>query len=95
MRSWESRESFLTRRPNSTIGTTTASNRTRMMDDRRTLVKNSMAMPPTNSRALRSAIEMLVPTTAWISVVSVVRRDSTSPVCAVSKNCGLCRTTCE
>jgi hypothetical protein len=32
---------------------------------------------------------MLVPTTAWIRVVSVVRRDSTSPVRVVSKNSGL------
>ena len=60
------------------------------MDDSLALVTNSIARPPTNSSALRSAIEMLVPTTAWISVVSVVRRDSTSPVCVVSKNSGLC-----
>ncbi|OIQ64836.1 hypothetical protein GALL_536140 [mine drainage metagenome] len=38
-------------------------------------------------------MEMLVPTTAWISVVSVVSRDSTSPVCVVSKNSGLSPTT--
>ncbi len=59
------------------------------------LVKNIMTMPPTKSSMLRKAIEMLAPTTVWISVVSVVRRDSTSPVLVVSKNSGLCVTTCE
>ena len=57
------------------------------------LVTNSMTRPPENSSVLRSASEMLVPTTVWISVVSVVRRDSTSPVRVVSKNSGLCSTT--
>ncbi len=33
---------------------------------------------------------MLVPTTVWISVVSVVSRDSTSPLRVVSKNSGDC-----
>ena len=64
-----------------------------MIDESFTLVKNIIARPPTNSSALRSAIEMLVPTTDWISVVSVVRRDSTSPLRVISKNCGLCVTT--
>ncbi len=54
------------------------------------LVTASITMPPTNRNTLRSAIDMLVPTTVWISVVSVVRRDSTSPVCVVSKNSGDC-----
>ena len=43
---------------------------------------------------LRSAIDMLVPTTAWISVVSVVSRESTSPVRVISKNDGLIPITC-
>jgi len=64
-----------------------------MMDVSFALVTNSMTRPPTNSSVLRSASEMLVPTTVWISVVSVVRRDSTSPVRVVSKNSGLCSTT--
>ena len=34
-----------------------------------------------------------LPTTVWMSVVSPVRRDSTSPVCKVSKNCGDCPST--
>ena len=58
-----------------------------------TLVTNIIASPPTKSSTLRIAIEMLVPTTAWISVVSVVRRDSTSPLLVISKNCGLWVTT--
>ena len=66
-----------------------------MIADSLTLVMNSIARPPTNSSTFRNAIEMLVPTTDWISVVSVVSRDSTSPLCVVSKNCGLCVTTCE
>ena len=37
---------------------------------------------------------MLEPTAFWITVVSVVSRDSTSPVFSVSKNCGLCCSTC-
>jgi len=56
-------------------------------------VTNSITRPPMNSSTLRRATEMLVPTTAWIRVVSVVRRDSTSPVCVVSKNSGLWFTT--
>ncbi|MNN81554.1 hypothetical protein D3C81_1983910 [compost metagenome] len=66
-----------------------------MMDESLMLVKNSITRPPANSKALRSAIEILVPIRVWISVVSVVMRDSTSPLCVVSKNCGLCVTTCE
>ena len=45
----------------------------------------SIAMPPTSRNRLRSPIDRLVPTTVWISVVSVVSRDSTSPVWVVSK----------
>lgn len=44
-------------------------------------------------KTLRMPSDRLLPTTVWISVVSVVSRDSTSPVCVVSKNCGLIRTT--
>ncbi len=93
MRSCESRESLRTRRPKRTIGSTTAASKTTMIDVSLALVANSIASPPAKSRMLRSAIEMLVPTTAWISVVSAVSRDSTSPLRVVSKNCGLCVTT--
>jgi len=47
-----------------------------------------MIIPPINWNRLRKPIEMELPTTVWTSVVSPVSRDSTSPVCNVSKNCG-------
>ena len=93
MRSCESRDSLRTRRPNITIGSTVRISRPMMMADSLGLVTNSITRPPMNSSIFRSAIEMLVPTTAWISVVSVVMRDRTSPVWVVSKNSGLCVTT--
>ena len=40
----------------------------------------------------RSAIEMPTPEIDCTSVVSVVRRESTSPVRVTSKNCGSIRT---
>ena len=52
-----------------------------------------MTMPPVNWNKLRKPIEMELPTTVWISVVSPVSRESTSPVCSVSKNCGDCAST--
>ena len=93
MRSCESRESVRTRRPKRMIGRITANSSTMMIDASFTLVKNIMPRPPTNSSVLRSAIEMLVPTKDWMSVVSAVRRDNTSPLRVISKNCGLCVTT--
>ena len=43
-------------------------------------------------RVAQAHADRLEPTTVCTSVVSVVRRDSTSPVCVVSKNSGLCST---
>ena len=57
-------------------------------------VMTSIAIAPMPITALRRPIDRLEPTTVCTSVVSVVRRDSTSPVCVVSKNSGLWRTTC-
>jgi hypothetical protein len=94
MRSCEARDSLRTRRPNQTMGRITASRVSKISDDNCTLVTNSITIPPMNRKRFLSASEMLVPTTVWISVVSVVRRDSTSPVRVISKNCGLCVTTC-
>ena len=54
----------------------------------------SMASAPSPITVLRSPMLRLEPTTVCTSVVSVVSRDSTSPVCVVSKNSGLCRSTC-
>ena len=45
-------------------------------------------MPPTVSRMLRSAWVTVEPITVCTTVVSVVRRDSTSPVRVVSKKPG-------
>ena len=54
------------------------------------LVTISIAIAPMPITALRRPIDRLEPTTVWTNVVSVVRRDSTSPVWVVSKNSGLC-----
>ena len=75
-------------------GATTSAITPATVSIRRGLVAISMASAPTNSTELRSPIETLEPTAFWITVVSVVRRDSTSPVFKVSKNCGLWRSTC-
>lgn len=53
------------------------------------LVTVNITRPPSISNRLRRPIDRLVPTTVCTSVVSVVNRDSTSPVCSVSKYCGL------
>jgi hypothetical protein len=49
----------------------------------------SITSPPSISSTLRRPMDRLVPITVCTSVVSVVRRDSTSPVWVVSKYCGL------
>ncbi len=53
-----------------------------------------MVIAPMPITVLRRPMLRLEPTTVCTSVVSVVRRDSTSPVCVVSKNSGLCFSTC-
>jgi hypothetical protein len=58
------------------------------------LVMTSMPSAPMPMTVLRRPMLRLEPTTVCTSVVSVVRRDSTSPVCVLSKNSGLCSTTC-
>ena len=57
------------------------------------LVHTSMARAPTPITALRKPIDSDEPTTVCTRVVSAVRRDNTSPVWVVSKNCGLWRNT--
>ncbi len=94
MRSWLARDSRRTRPPISIAGATTSTMMPTTVSISRGLVATSIAMPPMNSTALRRPIEMLEPTALWITVVSVVSRDSTSPVFSVSKNCGLCVSTC-
>ena len=93
MRSCDSRDSLRTRRPMSTIGSASRAISPKIMAKRCTLVAASITMPPTNWNRLRSPIDTELPTTACTSVVSPVSRDSTSPVCRVSKNCGDWRST--
>jgi hypothetical protein len=93
MRSCESRDSARTRRPISTIGSTSRVISPNTRPKSCTLVAASITMPPTNWNRLRSPIDTELPTTACTSVVSPVSRDSTSPVCKVSKNCGDWRST--
>ena len=69
----------------------TARKRTRV---RSALVAFIITIAPSDVTMLRSAKDADEPMTVCTSVVSVVRRDSTSPVCVVSKNSGLWRSTC-
>jgi hypothetical protein len=87
-RSCASRESSRTRRPTTTIGTTTTGTMTRMKPVRRGLVTTSSTRPPTSSSRLRRAWVTLAPITVWITVVSVVIRETTSPVRVTSKKPG-------
>jgi hypothetical protein len=89
MRSWLSRDSSRTLRPNSTIGATTRGTTARTSKVSLGLVTNSITMPPMISSALRSAMETEEPTTTCSKVVSVVRRETTSPVRVISKKPGL------
>ncbi len=50
---------------------------------------------PTNWIDERRMIEMPTPEMDWISVVSAVRRDRTSPIFVTSKNAGSIRMTCR
>jgi hypothetical protein len=92
-RSWLARESLRTRRPNHRAGNTTPTSTTATCSITHGLVQTSMASAPTPMTALRNPMLSEEPTTVCTSVVSVVRRDSTSPVCVVSKNSGLCCST--
>ena len=93
MRSCASRERLRTRRPISVIGSASSAISPKMRPKSCTLVTASITMPPTNWNRLRSPREIELPTTVCTSVVSPVSRDSTSPVCRVSKNCGDWRST--
>ena len=71
-----------------TIGTTTNGTTTRMKPVSLGLVTAKRASPPTTRRTLRRAWVTLAPITVWMTLVSVVRRDSTSPVRVTSKKPG-------
>jgi hypothetical protein len=93
-RSWLARESLRTRRPMIAAGSTTRTTMPATISISRGVVVSSMVSPPASRTMLRRPMLTLEPTALWITVVSVVSRDSTSPVFRVSKNCGLCRSTC-
>ena len=92
-RSWLARLSLRTRRPKNRLGSTTSTRMPSTCVITTGLVITSISRAPAPITALRRPMLRDEPTTVCTSVVSVVRRLSTSPVCVVSKNSGLCRTT--
>ena len=92
-RSWLARLSFLTRRPKYSAGNTTRIRMPSTCVITYGLVAISIAIAPMPITVLRRPIDRLEPTTVCTTVVSVVMRLSTSPVCVVSKNSGLCLST--
>ena len=58
------------------------------------LVHTNMISAPDPMTKLRKPMENDEPTTVCTKVVSLVRRESTSPDCVVSKKAGLCWSTC-
>ena len=80
MRSWLSRLSARRRRPSVRIGATTSGTPMSTSAVSLGLVTKSSTSPPASTRRLRSATETDEPITDRTSVVSVVSRDSTSPV---------------
>ena len=93
-RSWLARESLRTRRPNHMVGSTTSTRMPSTCVITQGLVTMRASSAPAPISVLRRPSDRLEPTTVCTSVVSVVRRLSTSPVRVLSKNSGLCRTTC-
>ena len=93
MRSWELRESVRSLRPSAITGTMTVGMAMMISPSSLRFVTPIMTMEPARLMVERSAIEMPTPEIDCTSVVSVVRRESTSPVRVTSKNCGSMRTT--
>ncbi len=83
-RSWLRRDSVRTLRPNRINGSMITGTSTTISPVSFGLVMASMISPPTSRSMLRRATEALEPTTDCRMVVSVVRRDRTSPVRVVS-----------
>ena len=75
-------------RPNRMIGTITTGTPASTSSVSLVLVSASIARPPTSSSRLRIAIDALEPMTVSSIVVSLVRREITSPVRVTSKNPG-------
>ena len=83
--SWLVRDILRTRLPSAQSGNTIMASRTIITPASQALVTSIMVMPPINMTKLRNAIDMLEPTKVCTKVVSLVKRDKTSPVCRVSK----------
>ncbi len=86
MRSWLSRESFCTRRPKITIGSTTAGITSAERPARCGLDRIIIAAAPSSVTTLRNATDSVEPTTVCTSSVSAARRETSSPVRVFSKN---------
>ena len=88
MRSCATRDRVRSRRENSARGTTTNGTTPTTTRDSAGLVTTSMARAPTSSTMLRSHWLTAEPARACSTAVSAIRRDSTSPVRAVSNHAG-------
>ncbi len=75
------------------IGTITTGTPSRIYRVSVVLVRASITRPPTRFSEARRAMDRLTPEMLCTSVVSVVRRDSTSPVRVTSKKVGSMRIT--
>ena len=78
-----------TRRPNTNTGINTSGISSKMMPASQALVTAIMIKPPSSVTALRNVIDKLTPAMDCTRLVSVVKRDSTSPLRVTSKNVGL------
>ena len=85
MASWLELASLRTLRPNIIIGTSTSGTQATTTKVSFKLVNNSIASPPINISTLRSAIENDEPIIDCSNVVSVVKRDISSPLRFSSK----------
>ena len=92
-RSWLARERRRTLRPAQIAGSTTPTRMPSTCAITTGLVTISMPSAPRPITVLRRPMDRLEPTRVCTSVVSVVRRESTSPTWVDSKNWGLCRST--
>ncbi len=84
MRSWDARDRLRTRRPMMMRGATTMGISTSMMPISWGLVSPNMTSPPARLRVERRMMDRFTPEMACTRVVSVVRRDRTSPTRVVS-----------
>src|SRR5256885_13170004 len=86
--SWALRDKRRTQRPNATRGNTISGIASRTKPESRGLVITVIAVAPTNSITLRSAVDTDAPTADLIWVVSAVRGGINLPLRAESKKFG-------